>query len=251
MSTTKLTKAQAFEANLDRWRSPMEMIADGYTDKAIVMKILEYYPEMLAELEKKVAAKGPKGGGPQDVRTPLWFFQFLSLEFSFVIDLAASDENALCPRYFTKEDDSLAKDWAACTGEGIGGRIGWGYNNPEYGYVLPWVSKPRHAVQRGARVVQLLRASSGKWFAEQVYGQLCEVRRMKTRIEFPGYGNGANFDTIVVVWDGEPYRDRIWDWRAELLALDIALIPPDYTALIEYINEQREPKTKKGGRRGH
>jgi phage N-6-adenine-methyltransferase len=239
MSAAKLTKAQALTANLERWREP---VYEGKVDSGItsVRQALTYYPEMLAELEKKAAAKGPVGGGPQDVRTPLWFFQFLCLEFNFIVDLAASGENTLCPFYYTKEQDSLSKDWAAYLGSG-----GWGYNNPEYKHALPWVRKAREECEKGARVVQLLRASSGKWFADQVYGQLCEVRRMKTRIEFPGYGNGANFDTFVVVWDGKPYRDRLWDWRAEILALNVALVPPHYNALLEYIAEQTKPKAKR------
>lgn len=45
-------------------------------------------------------------------RTPLWLFEALDHEFNFGLDAAASYHNALCPHYFTIEDNALAQNWA-------------------------------------------------------------------------------------------------------------------------------------------
>lgn len=44
-------------------------------------------------------------------RTPLWFFKMWDRACSFTRDLAASPTNALCPRYYTRDDSALEHDW--------------------------------------------------------------------------------------------------------------------------------------------
>lgn len=44
-------------------------------------------------------------------RTPPRLFHFLNERFRFTLDAAASKENALLPRYYTKEDDALSRSW--------------------------------------------------------------------------------------------------------------------------------------------
>ena len=46
------------------------------------------------------------------LRTPLDIWADLSKEFKFTIDCCASDKNHLLPRYYTKQDDALTKDWS-------------------------------------------------------------------------------------------------------------------------------------------
>ena len=43
---------------------------------------------------------------PQDV------YDDLDAEFGFTLDPCATPENAKCERYFTKDNDGLAQDWA-------------------------------------------------------------------------------------------------------------------------------------------
>lgn len=45
------------------------------------------------------------------LRTPVDIWNDLKKEFDFTIDVCASNENHLLPRYYTIEDDSLTKDW--------------------------------------------------------------------------------------------------------------------------------------------
>lgn len=46
-----------------------------------------------------------------DWRTPKELFEQLDNEFHFTIDVASSDENALCEKHYTKKDDALSKNW--------------------------------------------------------------------------------------------------------------------------------------------
>jgi len=45
------------------------------------------------------------------LRTPVDIWSDLKKEFDFTIDVCASDENHLLPRYYTIEDNALTKDW--------------------------------------------------------------------------------------------------------------------------------------------
>ena len=43
--------------------------------------------------------------------TPQSFYEQLDAEFNFNLDVAASDENHKCDRYFTQEDNGLTQNW--------------------------------------------------------------------------------------------------------------------------------------------
>lgn len=45
--------------------------------------------------------------------TPQRLFDELDAEFHFTLDVAASDENHKCARYFTQNDDGLRQNWGA------------------------------------------------------------------------------------------------------------------------------------------
>jgi phage N-6-adenine-methyltransferase len=78
----------------------------------------------------------------QEWETPAALFAALDAEFGFDLDAAATDENAKCPRYFTKATDALRQRW-----EGVV------FLNPPYGHqVGRWVRKAHEEAQRGATV---------------------------------------------------------------------------------------------------
>ena len=66
-----------------------------------------------------------------DRRTPPEFFASLHWRRGFTVDAAASDANALLPRYWTRETNGLAQSWA-------GERI---WCNPPYSSIEPWLEK--------------------------------------------------------------------------------------------------------------
>ena len=58
----------------------------------------------------------------QDWNTPKSLFDKLNDEFNFKRDLAATSENSLCSKYYTKENDGLKQEW-----------VGVCWLNPPYG----------------------------------------------------------------------------------------------------------------------
>lgn len=47
----------------------------------------------------------------EDWETPKDLFDMLDQEFHFTLDPCASNENAKCRKYFTKQENGLSKDW--------------------------------------------------------------------------------------------------------------------------------------------
>jgi phage N-6-adenine-methyltransferase len=71
----------------------------------------------------------------------------------FDIDLAASPENALLPKFFTEADDALTQDWHEH------GDVG--FLNPPFKTVLPWVEKAIAEAEKGFRTYMLVNAGVG------------------------------------------------------------------------------------------
>lgn len=73
--------------------------------------------------------------------TPQDFFDELNKEFSFTLDVCATDENTKVKgRYFTKEHDGLSQSW--------NGELVW--CNPPYGRQIgKWVEKASKATGGG------------------------------------------------------------------------------------------------------
>lgn len=122
--------------------------------------------------------------------TPQDFFDKLNAEFGFDIDVCATDENAKCAHYYTKQQDGLAQDWRG---------VCW--CNPPYGRGIgKWVQK---AAESSATVVMLLPARTDtKWFHDYIYGK-CEIRFLRGRLKFGGSINSAPFPSMVCVFRGE------------------------------------------------
>ena len=130
--------------------------------------------------------------------TPRAFFNDLDAEFHFTVDAAASSENALCEKYWTRETDGLAQDWT--------GEIVW--CNPPYSHLREWVAKAHHA---NATVVMLLPANRTEqpWWQTYVEpyrdrGEILTTRfiagRMKFRDTLKETSGGAPFASVLLIW---------------------------------------------------
>lgn len=74
--------------------------------------------------------------------TPRDFFESLNKEFDFTLDAASSDENALCEKHFTKEQDALKQSWQTS---------GAVWCNPPYGRGIgKWMKKAFEESRGGA-----------------------------------------------------------------------------------------------------
>ena len=125
--------------------------------------------------------------------TPQDFFNKLNEEFRFTLDAAASDDNAKCANYFTKEQDGLVQSW--------GGHTVW--LNPPYGRYMTglWVKKAYDEHQRtGCTVVMLLPARTDTiWFHDYILDK-AEVRFVKGRLKFGECKDPAPFPSLIAIY---------------------------------------------------
>lgn len=133
-----------------------------------------------------------KGTRSPEWETPLDLFEMLDKKFRFTLDPCASDQNAKCEYYFTKDDDGLSRSWK--------GHIV--FMNCPYGREIEdWVKKA-YLESRDSRtvVVGLLPAKTGpRWFHKWIYGKSI-IQFLRGRLKFGGSNNSAPFDSMLVIW---------------------------------------------------
>jgi phage N-6-adenine-methyltransferase len=107
------------------------------------------------------------------------------------LDVAASDENHVCPKWFTKKQNGLKQEW-----------LGTVWMNPPYSNLPPWCIKAVEHAESGGTVIALLPAwTDAKWFHD--YVSLGKVTYLRNRLKFGGAENHAPFASIIVVWTRE------------------------------------------------
>jgi len=122
--------------------------------------------------------------------TPQNFFDLISKEFSFTVDVCALPENAKCKHFFSPEQDGLSQEW-----EGVC------WMNPPYGReISKWVKKAYESSKNNATIVALLPARTDtRWFHDYIYKK-AEIRFIAGRLKFGGSVNSAPFPSMLVVW---------------------------------------------------
>jgi phage N-6-adenine-methyltransferase len=124
--------------------------------------------------------------------TPQALFDDLDAEFGFEVDVCATDAtdaNAKCAAFFTKDDDGLKQKWTG---------VCW--MNPPYGRAIQnWIRKAYESAQQGATVVCLVPARTDtKWWNRYcVHGQ---IRFLEGRLKFNDGTTPAPFPSAVVVF---------------------------------------------------
>ena len=130
--------------------------------------------------------------------TPQAFFDELNKEFGFTLDVCATQENAKCERYFTREEDGLKQAWSG---------VCW--MNPPYGREIgKWVKMAYASGRMGVTVVCLLPARTDtKWFQDYCLRSK-DIRFVRGRLKFGGSKNSAPFPSVVVVFSTGRWRKR-------------------------------------------
>jgi len=128
-----------------------------------------------------------------DWKTPPELFARLDAVHHFTLDTAASVENHLCEKYFTKENSGLTKSWQDETV----------FLNPPYGReVGEWVKKAYLEMSPCCKIVMLLPARTDtKWFHNYIYG-CADIEFIKGRLKFSGSKNSAPFPSMIVIFGG-------------------------------------------------
>lgn len=154
--------------------------------------------EDTAELARLVKAnKGMFTSTTDEWATPADFFAMLDAEFGFTLDVCATERNAKCERFFSRDEDGLEQRW-----EGVC------WMNPPYGRVIgDWVKKAHDSAQQGATVVCLIPARTDTAYWHDYAMKADEIRLVRGRLHFDGdsdKGHNAPFPCAVVVFRGQP-----------------------------------------------
>jgi phage N-6-adenine-methyltransferase len=129
--------------------------------------------------------------------TPKDLFEKLNEQYHFILDLAATDQNHKCERYFTKEIDGLKQEWAG---------ICW--CNPPYSNISAWVKKAYNEAQKGSIIIMLIPARTDtRWFHNYIYMMYgVEIEFIKGRLKFSGSKWNAPFPSMIVTFKKNPFK---------------------------------------------
>lgn len=128
----------------------------------------------------------------QDHGTPDEIFKPLHTEFNFQIDLCASKENALLPRYYTKEDNVFTKDIKET-----------GYANIEFVRAKKFAKYfYEQSLKNDSTIVMLCTVKSNtNWWRDYVM-KAKECRFVNGKVYFKGEKNtqGLRFPCAIVIF---------------------------------------------------
>ena len=132
--------------------------------------------------------------------TPQYLFDELNAEFNFTLDVAATDENHKCDKYYTQETDGLSKNWG-------GQRV---FCNPPYSQIAKWVAKAYYEGRKDNTIVVLLipARTDTRYFHNYILHR-SEIRFVKGRIQFDGKTkDNAPFPSMIVIFRGPNIDDE-------------------------------------------
>lgn len=127
--------------------------------------------------------------------TPPYFFKLLDNEFGFTLDPCSSEENHLCNKYYTKEENGLLQSWA---GEIV-------FVNPPFSNMKEWVSKCyRESLAKDTIIVMIMPSRTDTKYWHNYVMKATEIRFCKGRVNFNLEGKkpkaGSTFPLCIVVW---------------------------------------------------
>lgn len=124
--------------------------------------------------------------------TPKELFAKLNRRFLFNLDAAASDENHLCPDYFTKETDGLSQPWE-------GKRV---FCNCPYSQIARWAEKFQEESSRAQLIVALVPARTDtRWWYKYIV-EADKIVFLRGRLKFSNSKNSAPFPSALAIWMG-------------------------------------------------
>lgn len=124
--------------------------------------------------------------------TPIELFDELHNRFIFDLDAAASDENHLCDRYYTKETDGLRQswEWRRC------------FVNPPYSQIARWAEKFQEESSRARLIVALIPARTDtRWWHKYIV-EADKIVFLRGRLKFSNSKNSAPFPSALAIWMG-------------------------------------------------
>lgn len=123
----------------------------------------------------------------EDWETPQDLFESLDRKFGFLLDVAASADNAKCARFYDIATDGLKQPWT-----------GRNWMNPPYGRKIGvWCAKADAEADKGNLTVALLPArTETKWFHDHC--ARWHIVFVRGRVRFSGSNINAPFPNMIV-----------------------------------------------------
>lgn len=132
----------------------------------------------------------------------------------FILDAAASPDNAVCDNYCSLEQnrDGLEESWGWREARG-----GWTWCNPPYGDIQPWLSKAIYEAHHGANTAVLIPASVGaNWWRECVEPFAYQVF-LNGRLTFVGETKPYPKDCALLLYTPFGFRgNEVWNWKRDV-----------------------------------
>ncbi len=160
---------------------------------------------------KRMPVQKP-GKSEQVVCTPPSFLTAVKHKLGiqeFDIDLAADEDNAVCPAYYDEAMNSLSRAWSIGTG--------WNWCNPPFGHLEPWVTKAAGETSMfRAKTAMLLPASVGSDWWKYHVDDKAHVLFLNGRLTFVGHDSPYPKDLALLLYS---YAVRggyeVWNWRLD------------------------------------
>lgn len=134
-----------------------------------------------------------------DWETPQFLFDSLNKIYHFSYDLAANSLNTKCEKYFTKQDNSLIKDWHE-----IDGNL---FLNPPYGRDLKhWVKKAyEESLEKadGNIVMLILSRTDTSYWHDYIFNK-AKIKFLRGRLKFEVNGKSkdpAPFPSAIIIYE--------------------------------------------------
>ena len=128
----------------------------------------------------------------EEWETPIDLFSVLDSVYHFTLDPCATEQNAKCKVFFTKETDGLKQNWA-------GNRV---FCNPSYGKkISDWVKKYYDESRKPNTTVVLLipARTDTAYFHDYILGK-SEIHFLRGRLRFGNSKNAAPFPSLIAVF---------------------------------------------------
>jgi DNA N-6-adenine-methyltransferase (Dam) len=155
------------------------------------------------------------GRSKQDYATPQVFLEAVKRRLGiggFTFDLAADTTNAVAPRWWSEQDNSLSKtmiDWRHVCGDG------WAWLNPSFGHIEPWAKLCMETGTFGGKIALLVPAGVGSnWYRDYVDGH-AHVLALNGRLSFDGIAPYPKDCLLCLYGLGVRGGFEVWDWRAK------------------------------------
>jgi phage N-6-adenine-methyltransferase len=145
------------------------------------------------------------GRSKQDYATPSEFIWAVVSRFGqLTFDLAANDQNTVCPSYFDEDMDSLIQDWHKLSGNL--------WLNPPFGDIDNWAEKCAKESAGGAKIFMLVPASVGSNWYMNFVEPYAYVLGLNPRLSFDGVAPYPK-DCVLACYIYGLTGFKTWRWK--------------------------------------